>query len=185
MKMKRVSNLLLVFIIIFIIHLHSIIINASYSKQDFILENETKIFLDIKNEVFYYNGSISITINIGTVNATVNGSTKTVIPEESKIFLISDTKSIYFSITAINYTEGFFEIVLNDIDQPNIQNPIRYAIGILAALLIAASVIAYYIRSKKLETKPEDDASTTDPEVLRRRKEAMGAEKKFWDFDEK
>ena len=63
---------------------------------------------------------------------------------------------------------------------------IRRTIGIVAAILIALSIISYYIRAKRLETKPEqEEEELLGQETLKKRREAAGAEKKFWGLDDK
>lgn len=174
------------FLTIILIPQFSVIVSASsYSKQNFIVNNDTEIFLDINSNV-YYNGSIIITVTEGEgINATVNSQTQEILLDESKSFTIENTTKIYFSITSEGLSRGYFEIELNIDLEAGGKNPITITVGILAAFLIVISVVSYYIRSKRLETKPDDDEETVDPEVIRRRREAAGAEKKFWGLDDK
>jgi hypothetical protein len=183
---QQIKLLISIFLVIFLIpQLTKIVTASSYTKQDFVVNNETEVLLDIDADV-YYNGTITVTVTEGEgVNATVNGITKEILLDETDVLVIDNTTEIYFTITSNGLSRGFFELELN-ID-PNIggKNPLRLTIGILAAFLLVLSVVSYYIRSKRLETKPEEDEETVDPEVIRRRKEAAGAEKRFWGLDEK
>lgn len=183
---KKLLQMISIFLIFsFIISLSRNVSASSYSKQDFIVNNDTEIILD-EDSTIYYNGTITVTVTEGIgVNATVNGQTQEILLDESKEFIIQNTKEIYFTITSVGLSRGYFEIFLNiDLDAGD-SNPITITVGILAAFLIILSVTSYYIRSKRLETKPDEDEDTIDPEVIRRRKEAAGAEKRFWGLDEK
>jgi hypothetical protein len=183
---QRIKLLVSIFFVIFLIsHLTKTVSASSYTKQNFVVNNETEVLLDIDANV-YYNGTITITVTEGEgVNATVNGITKEILLDETDVLLIDNTTEIYFTITSIGLSRGFFELELNIDPNAGGGNPIRLTIGILAAFLLVLSVVSYYIRSKRLETKPEEDEETVDPEVIRRRKEAAGAEKRFWGMDEK
>ncbi|MCK5298549.1 MAG: hypothetical protein KAJ76_06565 [Candidatus Heimdallarchaeota archaeon] len=164
----------------------NIVVAASDTTQSFVVNNETKVLLDIDATV-YYNGSIIITVTSGDpVNATVNGVMKEISIGESEELYILNTTSIYFSLSTYGFSEGHFVMELNYDPNAGGNNTVRRTIGIVAAFIIALSIISYYIRAKRLETKPdEEDDELADPETLRRRKEAAGAEKKFWGLDDK
>lgn len=182
-KIKLLISLL--FAIFLIPQLTKSVSASSYTKQDFVVNNETEVLLDIDTDV-YYNGTITITVTEGEgINATVNGITKEILLDETDVLIIDNTTEIYFTITSNGLSRGFFEIELNIDPEAGGKNPIRLTVGILAAFLLVLSVVSYYIRSKRLETKPDEDEETLDPDVVRRRREAAGAEKKFWGLDEK
>jgi hypothetical protein len=176
-KQHYVISLILLF---FFLVLTSTKIYAPYTKQDFIVNNDTEVILDIDSET-YYNGSISFTVTSGVgINATVNSVTKEILLDETKIFGIINTTIIYVEITAVGYVEGFFELDLN-IDLPENRGPIRLIIGILAGFLVILSTVSYYIKTNRMKTKTdeEEDEELKDPEVARRRREAAGAEKRY------
>lgn len=184
LSFKLASSVFL--IIIGFVFVSNFVASASDTTQDFTVNNETKILLDITEDV-YYNGSISISVTSGDpVNATVNGVTKEISLGETEVLYILNTTSIYFSLSSDGLSEGYFVMELNYDPLANNNNPIRRTIGIAAAFILVISVITYYIRSKRLETKPdEEDEELLDPETIRKRREAAGAEKKFWGLDEK
>ncbi len=165
----------------------NLVVAASDTTQEFVVNNETKVLLEITDASVYYNGSIIVTVTSGDpINATVNGITKEISIGESEELYILNTTSIYFSLSTYGYSEGYFDMELNYDPNSGGNNPIRRTIGIAAAFLIAISIISYYVRAKKLERKPdEEDEELADPETLRKRREAAGAEKKFWGIDDK
>ncbi|MHA1212373.1 MAG: hypothetical protein ACTSSH_07915 [Candidatus Heimdallarchaeota archaeon] len=154
------------------------------STLPFVLDDETEKLLD-EEYTSYYNGSISVTVTLGVgVNATVNGVTKEVLLGETKDFTITKTHTIVFILSTYGYTEGSFYIELNIGEDPD-GNPIRKTIGIVAIILLVFSVISYYIRSKRMEPKDDDDGEEeVNPEVAKRRKEAAGAEKRYLGLDD-
>ncbi|TET28421.1 MAG: hypothetical protein E3J70_09620 [Candidatus Heimdallarchaeota archaeon] len=173
-------------IILGFLSVSNLVVAASDTRQNFVVNNETKVLLDIDATV-YYNGSIIITVTSGDpVNATVNGIEKEISMGESEELYILNTTSIYFSLSTYGFSEGYFDMELNYDLNVGGNNPVRRTIGIAAAFIIAISIISYYIRAKRLERKPdEEDEELADPETLRRRREAAGAEKKFWGLDDK
>jgi len=173
-------------IILGFLSVSNLVVAASDTRQNFVVSNETKVLLDIDSDV-NYNGSIVITVTLGDpINATINGITKEISIGETKELYILNTSSIYFSLSTYGYSEGYFDMELNYDPTANGNNPVRRTIGIAAAFIIAISIISYYIRAKRLERKPdEEDEELVDPETLRKRREAAGAEKKFWGLDEK
>ncbi|NPE08035.1 MAG: hypothetical protein GNW80_07120 [Asgard group archaeon] len=188
MNNSKIKEKLVPFIFIIILGFLSIsnlVVAASNTTQNFALNNETKTMLDIEATV-YYNGSITITVTSGDpVNATVNGVMKEISIGESEELYILNTTSILFILSTNGLSEGHFDMELNFDPYAGGNNPVRRTIGIAAAFIIAISIISYYIRAKKLERKPdEEDEELADPETLRKRKEAAGAEKKFWGLDD-
>ncbi|MBN1330816.1 MAG: hypothetical protein JXA54_15190 [Candidatus Heimdallarchaeota archaeon] len=174
----------LIFILCFNNLLHVIDNKGDTLERSFVVNSGSKVLLD-EESVVYYNGTISITITSGVgVNATINSETKEIEFGQTKVFTISNTKSIYFLVSSEGYSEGFFIIDLNVDLTVNEKNPIRITIGVLATVILIVSVITYLIRAKKLEPKEgEKREELTDPEAVRRREEATGAEKKFWGLD--
>lgn len=189
MNSSKFKQILIPFIYIIILGLLSVsnlVVAASDTRQDFVLNNETKVLLETDATV-YYNGSIIITVTSGDpVNAIVNGVMKEISMGESEELYILNTTSIYFSLSTYGFSEGYFVMELNYDPNASGNNPVRRTIGIVAAFIIAISIISYYIRTKRLERKPdEEDEELADPETLRKRREAAGAEKKFWGLDDK
>ncbi|MHA1629085.1 MAG: hypothetical protein ACTSXO_06520 [Candidatus Heimdallarchaeota archaeon] len=180
------SNQLIFIGILIILGITSVqIITASYTKQNFIINQDSKVFLDLHSDK-NYNGSITVTVTIGAVNATVNGKTKEVVASSSQTFLIVNTSTIYFALASTSYAEGYFEIELNLAINGSGRNPITITIGILAAFLVVLSTVTYYIRAKRMEPKPDEEKDEfLDEETLRRRKEAAGAEKRYLGLDDK
>jgi len=157
---------------------------APYSKQTFVVNQNEKVFLDINSEKSY-NGTVKVTVLTGTVNATLNSQRREIAAGASYTFTIVNTTTIYFAISSNGYAEGYFELELNLAVNDSGRNPINITIGILAAFLIALSVATYYIRAKRMEPKPgEEKEEFLDPETLRRRKEAAGAEKRYLGLDD-
>ncbi|MBK5113383.1 MAG: hypothetical protein KGD59_11935 [Candidatus Heimdallarchaeota archaeon] len=183
LKHKLTSSVFL--LIIGFVFVSNFVASASDTTQEFTVNNETKILLDITEDV-YYNGSISITVTTGDpVNATVNGVTKEISVSETEVLYILNTTSIFFSLSSDGLSEGYFEMELNYDPTANDNNNVRRLIGVAAAFILVISVITYYIRAKKLERKPdEEDEELLDPETIRKRREAAGAEKKFWGLDD-
>ena len=182
-EIKR--TILLTSIILFLTSIN--FIDASYSKQNFTVNTDTEVFLDIEGDIdTYYNGTITVTVTEGVgVNATVNGVTLEVNLGESKEFAIANSSILYFSITSQGLSQGFYELELNLNLNAGDRNPITIVVGILAAFLIGLSIVSYYIRSKRMEPKEdEDDEKTMDPETTRKRKEAAGAEKRYLGLDD-
>ena len=186
-KFKQILVPFIYIIILGFLSVSNLVIAASNTRQDFVINNETKELLVIVDANVYYNGSIIITVTAGDpVNATVNGVMKEISIGESEELYILNTTSIYFSLSTYGFSEGYFEMELNYDPDLGGNNPVRRTIGIAAAFIIAISIISYYIRAKKLERKPdEEDEELADPETLRKRREAAGAEKKFWGLDDK
>ena len=107
------SNQLVFIGILIILGITSVqITTASYTKQNFIINQDSKVFLDLHSDK-NYNGSITVTVTTGAVNATVNGKTKEVVASSSQTFLIVNTSTIYFALASTGYAEGYFEIELN------------------------------------------------------------------------
>ena len=161
------------------------VLGASYTKQDFSINNESRVFLELESNTGTYNGSISVTVNIGVeVTAEVNNEVKVIKQGETKIFTFTNISAIIFTLSAEGAAQGFFELSLN-VDYNTGGNRALYiTLAVLGGTFFLASVISYYIRSKKLQTKPEEqDEEMTDPETLRKRREAAGAEKRFWGLD--
>ncbi len=160
-------------------------ISSSYTKQDFVINNDSKVLLDLESDL-YYNGSISVTVTTGvSINATVNGVKKEIALDETKTFEISNSSTVYFVLSSYGYSQGFFELEL-DIDPDSTGgNPITTTIGILAAFILIISVASYYLRARKIAKENEEDEELDDPETVRKKKEAAGAEKKFWGLDDK
>lgn len=187
MKMKN-KNLLVLAIIVIISTSLVLIVMASgnYTKQDFTLNNETRIYLELETD-YYYNGSISITVNMGeNVTATLNSETKVISMGETKKFDFTNVTSLTFTLSSEGASQGYFELNLNIDYNTDGTKPIYITLAVLGGFFFLAAVISYYIRSKKLETKPEDeDEELTDPETLRKRREAAGAEQKYWSMDKK
>jgi hypothetical protein len=183
LKHKLTSSVFL--IIIGFVFVSNFVASTSDTTQEFTVNNETKILLDITEDV-YYNGSISITVTTGDpVNATVNGVTKEISVSETEVLYILNTTSIFFSLSSDGLSVGYFEMELNYDPTANDNNNVRRIIGVAAAFILVISVITYYIRAKKLERKPdEEDEELLDPETIRKRREAAGAEKKFWGLDD-
>lgn len=186
-KFKQILVPFIYIIILGFLSMSNLVIAASETRQDFAINNETKELLVIVDADVYYNGSIIITVTSGDpVNATVNGVMKEISMGESEELYILNTTSIYFSLSTYGSSEGYFEMELNYDPDLGGNNPVRRTIGIAAAFIIAISIISYYIRAKRLERKPdEEDEELADPETLRKRREAAGAEKKFWGLDDK
>lgn len=186
-KFKQILVPFIYIIILGFLSVSNLVIAASETRQDFAINNETKELLVIVDADVYYNGSIIITVTSGDpVNATVNGVMKEISMGESEELYILNTTSIYFSLSTYGFSEGYFEMELNYDPDLGGNNPVRRTIGIAAAFIIAISIISYYIRAKRLERKPdEEDEELADPETLRKRREAAGAEKKFWGLDDK
>jgi len=183
LKRKLVTSI--VSIIFCLVIVSNCVASVSDTTQNFILNNETVVLLNETADV-YYNGSISITVTTGDpVNATVNGVTEEISLGETKELYILNTTILYFSLSTEGYSEGYFEMELNYDPNASNNNPVRRTIAIASAFIIAISIISYYIRAKRLERKPdEEDEELVDPEVLKKRKEASGAEKKFWGLDD-
>lgn len=172
------------FLFILFVTISPIFVLGDYSKQDFALNDETVEFLNIEN-TNYYNGTISITVSTGVnVTATVNGDVKTVVQGETQIFQIANVTVIVFSLETEGLSQGYFEVnlILLNAGTNDSAYIILAVIGGGAFILIA---ISFYIRSKKYQTKPDEDEELADPETLKKRKEAAGAEKKFWGFKNK
>jgi len=173
------------FLFILFVTISPIFVLGDYSKQDFALNDETVEYLDIEN-TNYYNGTLSVTVSTGVnVTATVNGEVKTVAQGETQTFQIANVTVIVFSLETEGLSQGYFEvnIILLNAGTNDSAYIILAVIGGGAFILIA---ISFYIRSKKYQTKPEEeDEELTDPETLKKRKEAAGAEKKFWGFKDK
>lgn len=186
-KFKQILVPFIYIIILGFLSMSNLVIAASDTRQDFAINNKTKELLVIVDADVYYNGSIIITVTYGDpVNATVNGVMKEISMGESEELYILNTTSIYFSLSTYGFSEGYFEMELNYDPDLGGNNPVRRTIGIAAAFIIAISIISYYIRAKRLERKPdEEDEELADPETLRKRREAAGAEKKFWGLDDK
>ncbi|HUT80503.1 MAG TPA: hypothetical protein VMZ29_04800 [Candidatus Bathyarchaeia archaeon] len=185
---KIISKKPLIISLILIMSLNSLICISNSKgdtlEDDFVVNSGSKVLLDIETDT-NYNGTISITVTSGVgINATINSVTKEIELEQTKVFTISNTNSIYFVIHSEGYSEGSFIIDLNIDPTDNEKNPIRTTIGVLATLILIVSVITYLIRAKKLEPKEgEQKEELVDPDVERRRDEAAGAEKKFWGLD--
>jgi len=190
MNKSKFKRRLIPFVFIIILgslSVSNLVVAASDTRQDFVVNNETKVLLEIIDAAVYYNGSLIITVTSGDpINATVNGVIKEISNGESEELYILNTTSIYFSISTNGFSEGYFDMELNYDPNASGNNPVRRTIGIAAAFIIAISIISYYIRAKKLERKPdEEDEELADPKTLRKRREAAGAEKKFWGLDDK
>lgn len=189
MNSSKFKQKLIPFVFILILgflSVSNIVDAASDTTQSFVVNNETKVLLEIDATV-YYNGSIIITVTSGDpVNATVNGVMKEISIGESEELYILNTTSIYFSLSSYGFSEGHFKMELNYDPNAGGSSTIRRTIGIVAAILIALSIISYYIRAKRLETKPEEEEEELlGQETLKKRREAAGAEKKFWGLDDK
>jgi hypothetical protein len=182
---KRTLNKLSLFLL-FSLVIGSITNICAETTRNFVVNNDTEILLDEEFEN-YFNGTISVTVTEGIgINATVNSETQEIMLDETKEFVIDNSTELYFEIKANDYVEGYFVIDLNiDLDTGD-RSPLTITVGILAAFLVILAFVSYLVRSNKLKTKPEeDDEELMDPEVARRRKEAAGAEKKFWGLDDK
>ncbi|MGC9780989.1 MAG: hypothetical protein HZR80_17225 [Candidatus Heimdallarchaeota archaeon] len=158
--------------------------SSDYTKKDFVINNDSKELLDLESDL-YFNGSISVTVTTGdSINATVNGVKKEIALDETKTFEINNSSTVYFVISSYGYSQGFYELELDLYSTSG--NPITTTIGILAAFILAISVVSFYLRAKKIaKENEEEDEELADPETVRKRKEAAGAEKKFWGLDDK
>jgi len=158
----------------------------SYSKQNFVLNNDSKVYLDITEETTY-NGSIKVTVTSGDpVNATVNGLISLVTISTPQTLPIDNVSSIYFELSNTGYSEGYFELSLNVNVNTGNNTTLRIALGVLAAVIIIFSFISYYIRSKKLETTPDkEEAELGKDETTKKRQEAAGAQQRYLGLDEK
>ncbi len=183
---RQKFNSIIILILFNLFFVSNFTVSTSDTTQNFILNNETIVLLDETTDI-YYNGSISVTVTTGDpVNATVNGVTKEISLGETKELYILNTTILYFSLSTDGYTEGYFVMELNYDPYANSNSTLRRTLAIVSAFIIALSVITYYIRAKRLETKPEEEEEELlDSETLRKRKEAAGAEKKFWGLDDK
>ncbi len=189
MNNSKFKQKLIPFVFILIlgfVSISNLVVAASNTTQNFALNNETKTMLELEATV-YYNGSITVTVTTGDpVNATVNGVMKEISMGESEELYILNTTSIHFLLSTNGLSEGYFVMELNYDPNAGGNDPVRRTIGIVAAFLIALSIISYYIRAKRLETKPEEEEEELlGQETLKKRREAAGAEKKFWGLDDK
>ncbi|NHJ46239.1 MAG: hypothetical protein FK733_00490 [Asgard group archaeon] len=173
------------FMILVLIFVSIFTITSSYTRN-FVVNNDTEVLLDEETDS-YYIGNLSITVTEGPgINATVNSETQEILLDETYVFIIDNTTQIHFEITASDYVEGYFVLDLNIDLNAGDGNPLTIVVGILAAFLVILTFVSYLVRSNRLKTKTdEEDEELMDPEVARRRKEAAGAEKKFWGIDEK
>ena len=179
----RIKKHRLIFTIIFVIFylLPIVLVKSDYTKQTFTIQNENRVLLDLDTDGIY-NGSISVTLEMGdTVTAKVNGVTKTVAVGESKLFEIYNVSSLTFSLSSSGTSQGYFELDLN-IDYYTEGNRTLYIIlAVFGGLFFIGAAISYYYRSKQVQTSEEEEEEEfTDPETLKKRKEAAGAEKRFW-----
>ena len=188
MASQRCKRICLVFLLLLIGVVPSISLATvqgnSYSKQNFVLKDETIQFLDIENNN-YYNGTISVTVTTGAnVTATVNGVIKTVTFEETSIFQIYNVSKITFSLSTGGFSQGYYEVSLIILNKAG--NAAYIALAVVGGIGFLFASVSFYIRSKKYQTKPEEeDEELADPETLKKRREAAGAEQKFWGFKEK
>lgn len=185
--MKRKISPIIMLILLLPVTYFSLVNGAdSYTKQDFTLSNETEVFLDMESN-FYYNGTLNVVLSSGdNVTATLNGNSKEVSIDNSQEFQIFNVTSIYFTLSTEGSAEGYFELSL--IIEYNYEGnrSLYITLAALGGLFFLAAAISYVVRSKRLETKPEEeDEELTDPETLRKRREAAGAQEKYLGLDKK
>ena len=130
-KFKQILVPFIYIIILGFLSVSNLVIAASNTRQDFVINNETKELLVIVDANVYYNVSIIITVTAGDpVNATVNGVMKEISMGESEELYILNTTSIYFSLSTYGFSEGYFEMELNYDPDLGGNNPVRRTIGI-------------------------------------------------------
>ncbi len=157
---------------------------GDYSKQNFALNDETVEFLNIEN-ANYYNGSISVTVSTGAnVTAKVNGISKIVAQGDTQIFQIVNVTVIVFSLETEDSSQGYFEVNLIIINKGT-SDAAYIILAVFGGVVFLFIAISFYIRSKKYQTKPDEDEELADPETLKKRRESAGAEKKFWGLKDK
>ena len=175
----------ILFLVIIFVTITPAFVLGDYSKQNFALNNETVEFLNIENNN-YYNGSISVTVSTGAnVTATVNGVSKIVAQGETQLLQIVNVTAIVFSLETEDSSQGFFEVNLILLNAGG-NDSVYITLAVIGGVAFLFIGISFYIRSKKYQTKPdEEDEELADPETIKKRREAAGAEKKFWGFKDK
>lgn len=157
----------------------------SYSKQNFILNDESVEYLNITNKNFY-NGTIHLAVTVGAnVTGTLNGVSKTVALDEVIIFPIVNVTTIVFTLSTEGSSQGYFEVRLTLLNS-GANRSVYITLAVLGGIVFLFAAVSFFIRSKKYQTKPEEeDEELTDPETLKKRREASGAETKFWGLKDK
>ncbi|MHA1124665.1 MAG: hypothetical protein ACTSO7_03455 [Candidatus Heimdallarchaeota archaeon] len=187
--MKRVKHIrqgiFYVMVILFVVLLPITSVNGEFTREDFSLDNETRVFLNVSDAGINYTGSIVITLTSGAnLTATFNGNTKIVTLTQTRTFTIFNTSSLHFQISTEGASVGYFDLDLSEVRSSGNDNPIITILVVLGATLFAISVIAYYLRLRSFKRDPdEEDEELIDPYVAKKRKEAAGAQKQFWSLD--
>ncbi len=183
-KSNQITRSILFLIVIFVLII-STFVSGGYTKKEFLLNDEKVEFLNIENNN-YYNGSISISVSNGGANvtATVNGFSKTIAQGETQIFQIVNVTVLVFSLETEGSSEGYFEVNLILLNQ-GASDSVYIVLAVFGGVIFLFIVISFYIRSKKFQTKPDEDEDLADPETIKKRREAAGAEKRFWGLNEK
>ncbi|MFW9922521.1 MAG: hypothetical protein ACFFDW_04435, partial [Candidatus Thorarchaeota archaeon] len=135
----------------------------------------------------FYNGSLSITVSSGdNVTASLNDVVKIVSVGNPVTYQIFNVSKLYFTLSTSGEANGFIELTLTIERNYQGNQALFISIAVIGSLFFLGAVVSYYIRSKKAETKPdEEEAQLVGAETLEKRKEATGAEKKFWGLDKK
>lgn len=182
-KSNQISRGILLLLVIFITITHTFVL-GDYTKQNFTLNNEEVEYLNIENNNFY-NGSISVTVSTGVnVTATVNGVSKIIAQGETQLFQIVNVTVIVFSLETEGSSQGYFEVNLILLNK-GASDSVYIVLAVIGGVIFLFIAISFFIRSKKYQTKPEEDEELADPETIKKRREAAGAEKKFWGLKDK
>jgi len=172
-------------VILFLVTLPIVCVNGEFSRVDFSLDNETKVYLNVDEAGVNYTGSIVVTLTSGAnLTATYNGYIQIVTLTQPRTFTIFNTSILDFQITTLGTSVGYFELDLSEVRNTGNDSPIIKILVALGAILFGVSIIAYYLRLRSFKRDPdEEDEQYVDPEVAKKRKEAAGAEKQFWGLD--
>ena len=113
------------------------------------------------------------------------GVSKTATLDETVIFPIANVTTLLFTLTTEGYSEGYFEVSLTLLNS-GANRSVYINLAVLGGIVFLFAAVSFFIRSKKYQTKPdEEDEELTDPETLKKRREASGAETKFWGLKDK
>ena len=172
-------------VILFVVLTPITSVNGEFTRVDFTLNDETKIYLNVSDEGINYTGSIVITLTSGpNLTAIFNGNTKIISLTQTQNFTIFNASSLHFEISTDGASVGYFELDLSEVRNPRNDDPIIKILVALGATLFGISIIAYYIRLRSFKRDPdEEDEELVDPDVAKKRKEAAGAEKQFWSIE--